>query len=337
MNLNQIFKPKKMAEIFSQMTEPESLVDGLWNKGETMMVFAGSGVGKSLFSYNLVEILATSKGEFLGQSCATEQKVLYLDGEMSTNSIGSRVAPEMLSQIGLIDYIASEINEEVIDLTIADQRDYLIELARSYEIVVLDSVRVLFGLTDENNAESWRDVNKLVVALRGVGCSVLVIHHANKSDGEIPTYSGSTNAITVFDRTLAISGQKYKRLHGQKSRNDAWGDWIEELVFFAGEYGKLELRTQAEIDVDKMDEIYEMLSLDRRTCATGKREKRLKVNKIMDAGLGNSVTNAKLWNAVEYLFEDIWTKEDFDNAIAGNWSEIDTPFLRSGLEEPSYA
>ncbi|WP_261833130.1 AAA family ATPase [Vibrio ishigakensis] len=210
MNLQQIFKPKKMAEIVGSMTETEALVDGLWNKGETMMVFAGSGVGKSLFSYNLVEALSTSRGEFLGQVCAVDKTVLYLDGEMSTNSIGSRVDPEMLGEIHRIDYIASEVNEQVIDLTLADHRDYLIEQARSYDIVVLDSVRVLFGLTDENNAESWKSVNKLVVALRAVGCSVLVIHHANKSESEIPVYSGSTNAITVFDRTLAISGQEYK-------------------------------------------------------------------------------------------------------------------------------
>ncbi len=316
--LNEIFKTRKMDEIVDSMTEIKPLVNGLWNKGETVMVFAGSGVGKSLFSYNLVECLSTSKGEFLGQECEVNQSVLYLDGEMSTNSIGARVDPSMLCDLGNIDYIASEVNEQVIDLTIAEQRDHLIEMARKYDVVVLDSVRVLFGLTDENNAESWKDVNKLVVALRGVGCSVLVIHHANKSESEIPTYSGSTNAITVFDRTLAISGNEFKQLHGLKSRNDSWGFWLDECVFFAGEYGKLEVRTQAQIDSWKVDRILEMLQNDQRKCATGKREKRLAINKILDAGLGYNVTNAKLWQACEYLFDGFWTKDDFDSAIAGD-------------------
>ncbi|HCH2844794.1 TPA: AAA family ATPase [Vibrio parahaemolyticus] len=323
--LTKIFKPKKMAQIVEAMTEREPLVAGLWDKGETMMVFAGSGVGKSLFSYNLVETLATEQGEFLGQDCATNQKVLYLDGEMSTNSIGSRVDPDMLDDIGSIDYIASEVNEEVIDLTNDEQRAFLIEMARGYDVVVLDSVRVLFGLTDENNAESWRSVNSLVVALRSLGCSVLVIHHANKSDSEVPVYSGSTNAITVFDRTLAVSGTEYKQLHGQKSRNAAWGEWLDECVFFAGEFGKLSLMTQAQRDQSKMEEIVDMLSLDRRCCPTGKREKRMKVNKILDAGLGNSLTNQKLWNAAEYLFDGFWTKDDFDSAIAGDWGELESP------------
>ncbi|WP_164684027.1 AAA family ATPase [Vibrio maerlii] len=319
-----------MSTIVAGMTEREPLVEGLWDKNETMMVFAGSGVGKSLFSYNLVEALATSKGEFLGQKAATNQKVLYLDGEMSTNSIGSRVDPNEVSELGNIDYIASEVNEEVIDLTEAEQRAHLIEIARDYDLVVLDSVRVLFGLVDENSAESWRDVNKLVVALRSVGCSVLVIHHANKSESENPTYSGSTNAITVFDRTIGISGSEYKQLHGMKSRNTAWGDWVQECVFYTAEYGKLQRMTQAERDQGKMNAVYEMLSADRRRDATGKREKRLKINKMVEAGLGNNVTNRRLWDACEYLFDGFWTQEDFNNAIAGNWEDLTPVFGELG-------
>ncbi|WP_261833129.1 hypothetical protein [Vibrio ishigakensis] len=85
----------------------------------------------------------------------------------------------------------------------------------------------------------------------------------------------------------------------------------------------METKTQAQQDSWKLDAIVDLLKQNQGTDNQSKMEKRRKINKILEAGLGKQPTNSKLWSACEYLFDGIWDKDDFDHAIAGRWEELE--------------
>ncbi|MDO6763407.1 AAA family ATPase [Agarivorans sp. 1_MG-2023] len=308
---------KPMNWFVDNRTEMNAIWDGFISEGETMLFYGAAGSGKSLFAYSLSVAIAGGSESFLGQRCSSGKKVLYVDGEMSTNTVAARV--DSLGQHPNVDYLSVPNLSRAFDLSGTEDREALLlnVSAGGYDFVVIDNVRTLFGMADENHAQSWTSVNDLVVRLRALGCAVIVIHHTNKG-GE---YSGSSNAITVFDRTCCIekngtdigTGKQYWRLSvGSKSGRDGrgWGDWINELSFSVGDEG-LEQRDTHGLKVEQLEQLIRSLgSLDANAQA---RDKVDAVNRVLGCQVGDNRTFSNLWEHSKYW----WLYWEDDLRITG--------------------
>lgn len=227
----------------SQVQEFKPILNQFLYTTETMLFYGASGSAKSFFTYGLCAAFADEDvSEFLGQAIGTG-KVLYVDGEMHANTINARADNFGTKRLDNLHYLAmTEVVDKgvTVDLSKDNQRADVVEVVKvgGYDLVVIDSVRTLFDLPDENASQSWNPVNDLAMRLRSTGASVIVIHHSNKSsytDGEV-IWSGSSNAVTVFDRTCGIqveaegiwslsSGHKVGR------SGDGYAEWVDCSAF----------------------------------------------------------------------------------------------------------
>lgn len=302
----------------NNMTDYKPILEGFLYRGETMLFYGASGSGKSLFVYGLCSALANGSDEFLGIPKAKNQSVLYVDGEMAINSIGERSS--LFSQPEKIAYTAcTRLADKghFVDFTDEDQATELYELVKlkKYDVVVLDSVRTLFDLTDENLASSWRPVSDLILRLRALNCTVIMIHHSTKDayTSENVTWSGSTNAVTVFDRTCGIQrvGDKaWSLAPGFKEgrSGDGWSEEIEELTFTVATDGTsgFELFDAYSSQSQAIDEYLNWLGPN---ITLPIRDRLRELNRLLHLGKGSKLNTSNVWEASRPVFNS-WTESE---------------------------
>ncbi|WP_170235845.1 AAA family ATPase [Colwellia demingiae] len=294
------------------------LLDGFLYESESLFFYGASGSGKSLFAYAFAVAIAGESGEFLSIPCATNKKVLYIDGEMHYNTICDRF--ESLGESNNLDYLSStdmvsnkvnpinlneEVNfEELVDIVIKNQHD----------LVVIDNVRTLFQLTDEGSSESWQRVNDLIFRLRAAGASVIMIHHTTKEaykiDGEL-IWSGSSNAITVVDRTCGIdkiADQSFSLVTGIKEgrSGDGWNMALNDMAFKVTDKGLSTFDYHLDI-VEQLNSYHYWLlnQLDMKS-----RDKLKVFNHRFGLGLGKKLTIEPVWEASKHMWQMV--EDDFD-------------------------
>lgn len=323
---------KGMEYFLENKTEMKTILEGFLYETETMLFYGASGSGKSLFSYALAQHLSdasfTPDNDFMGIPCAQDLKVLYADGEMHVNSIASRVESLGSGGFGMTYFAAADVGRSI-NLANEVQAKHFIDAVKDggFKLVVLDSIRTLFDLTDENNAEAWKPVNDFIMRLRSAGAGVIAIHHttkdAFKAGGEV-IWSGSSNAVTVFDRTCGIErtggDSGYWNLavgHKEGRSGTGWSDEIKSLCFTVGDNG---LEKVDHIDEKLKDLIswFDWLDSEQAEFATTK-EKLSDLNKRINLGIGNNPTIKAAWEEAQGLFE-LWN----DN-YATDSNKIDSP------------
>ena len=147
-----------------ELKERKWLFEDVAGMDEPLLVYAGSGVGKSLFALGMT--VKAVKGEaFLGfEHGGVEIKACYVDGELSEVDQSQRL--KMFGVIG-----DEELKGKFDYVSLSDQKldhEGLIKWLEEsgYNMVVLDSIRTLFGVDDENAASSWHELGLLVKGLR---------------------------------------------------------------------------------------------------------------------------------------------------------------------------
>ena len=311
---NLFFKETATLSTFiNSKTEMKPLLSGLLYETETLLLYGASGSGKSLFTYSLASSLSSDAGEFIGQPTAKDLKVLYIDGEMHTNSIAQRA--ETFGFTDNLHYLASarlaDTRAVSIDFNEESHFEGLLNDVREngYNLVVLDSVRTLFKMEDENSAEGWIRVNELVMRLRTLGCVVIAIHHSTKDayTGGETIWSGSSNAITVFDRTLGIqrvTDGVWKLQKGFKEgrSGDGWGGWVEDTCFTVGQYGmeKVDYINQRDL------EILEFVDWLSGNGDLSMRNKVQEFNARFKLGIGSDPSFKKLWERTQDWWDVIF-------------------------------
>lgn len=70
--------------------EPKAILGDLLSEGETMMIFAPGGTGKTMLALSIANAIATGK-ETLGWVAENATPIVYVDGEMLYNRMKSRL------------------------------------------------------------------------------------------------------------------------------------------------------------------------------------------------------------------------------------------------------
>lgn len=193
------------------------LLDPWLREQESVLLYAPTGAGKSLFALTAALAVAGS-GSFLNWSSDQPPtprgwRVLYVDGEMHEDDVKARlrgllagarldrsVALENLTIFSRqrqkeAEWFPSITDEEgvafyrgLIDRTAAD-------------LVVFDNFSTLGEVEDENSASAFNTLTSTLLSLKSHGVSVVLVHHTGKDP---KTFRGSSRLAATFEVILKL-------------------------------------------------------------------------------------------------------------------------------------
>jgi predicted ATP-dependent serine protease len=184
---------------------------------EACMVYAATGVGKSLFALS-VSMAIAGNAEHLGwhpdEAPNGGWRVLYVDGEMHIGDIQDRLRRLRDGMEG-IDKAALDRNLEFVARTHQDpgtqfpsitedagQSWVLYRLARDkFDVVVLDNFSTLGEVEDENAASSFNAIQEFLLRLKTAQVTTILVHHAGKAGD---SFRGSSKLAATFDSIIQL-------------------------------------------------------------------------------------------------------------------------------------
>lgn len=216
----------------------ENLLDPWLPKAGLCMIYAQRGIGKTFFALEVA--LAVAYGDsYLSFNAPKPARVLYIDGEMPSNTMQERLAqiekrkaenPCMIEPIFIMDGLQIESMPDL--STIAGQA--IIEsFVEQADLIIIDNISCLCRSGKENESDSWVIVQEWALQQRREGKSILFIHHAGKSGNQ----RGTSKREDILDTVINLKHAKdYDpslgacfELHFEKARN-IMGNDIKPLV-----------------------------------------------------------------------------------------------------------
>lgn len=234
----RLITPSSLAELRRLSSGQRFLIDPFVPPQGIVQVTGFNGHGKSLFLLNL--LWAAALGQSFGPATVHRKlRVLYLDGESSAATISERIwdCERMLGQMGdEMTIWCRSISSLELDFA-GDVESYtrLNELVKEVrpQIVVIDTVRTMWGGMEENSPHAWTKVNNLAIALRNAGMAVILVHHRNKpSAAGLGREAGSTAQLKDLDTQVFVT--KVVEDEDQARREAALSDGLTQIVDFSG-------------------------------------------------------------------------------------------------------
>lgn len=246
-----VFKPLTLAELMQQPPK-EWLIDNLIGRGDIAMVFGEAGSGKTFVTIDL--ILAAALGRQFAARFPIKQplRVAYAAGEgiaglpnRFTAAINKHhVSPNDLTLTIYTD--VPQLFDEKAEKSIYAFVRELSERSEQVDLLVIDTLHSATTGADENHA---RDAGKILDAAKfarsALGCTVLLIHHANRAGG----YRGSSalhgamdamlqtrsadnvGILEIFKQKDAEKGQPlYFRLTKEPTSQSVYVEWLEASI-----------------------------------------------------------------------------------------------------------
>lgn len=218
---NTIFEIKSINSVIDEALkepEPRKLFNDFWNEKELSILFADTGKGKTVLSFQIAEMIA--KGQSIGNFCCEVEpsKILYFDYELTGKQIELRYKTDTGAKV----YRFSEnFNRVTVDPSrLSDDFDeglflnQIEELISRYEakFVIIDNITYL--ITEiEKSKTALPLMRRLVAMKKKYELSILVIAHTPKRDESKPitmnNLNGSKMIANFIDNLFAI-GQSSK-------------------------------------------------------------------------------------------------------------------------------
>jgi hypothetical protein len=159
-------------------------------KSKTLsMLYGWRGIGKSKVAIGIA-VAVSCGGSFLKWKADKPRKVLYIDGEMADDTLKSwyieAIKTGNKDPIDNIIFLSRDLlkdDERMPDLATLEGQRVVEQIVSEEDIklVIIDNLSTLFPNLVENERESWVPVEDWLLALRGKGLAVLVVHHASKT------------------------------------------------------------------------------------------------------------------------------------------------------------
>lgn len=236
------------------------------------LLVAKRGLGKSFFSIAVASAIASGT-DVMCWHAPEPQKVLYIDGEMSSRQLQDRLR-QMTVGLPHIDenllilsapYMVKCEREAPRFAEKAWRAQLWRYIARNQDIklIIFDNISCLFAGLDENNKSDWDEPDEFFIGLRSSGISVMLVHHKGKDGSK--GQRGSSAREDHVDVTLNLTGvpghdpskgckltthfDKSRSIHGEKimSMQMDLEDVDGRLQFVEGEATELQKEIMAEI------------------------------------------------------------------------------------------
>jgi KaiC/GvpD/RAD55 family RecA-like ATPase len=212
-------KMPTLAELLaSAFREPQHLLFPWLREQESCMVYAATGVGKSLFALSAAIAIA-GRGEFLGWKPDTKVghegwKVLYVDGEMHIGDVRDRAAMLLDAVPGVdrelvgrnLTFLARQHQEPSSRFPLITEEngmEFVLERVREgqLDLVILDNFSTLGEVEDENSAASFNAIQAFLLRLKTQGVATILVHHANKTGED---FRGSSKLAATFETIIKL-------------------------------------------------------------------------------------------------------------------------------------
>jgi len=192
---------------------PRQIISPWLTQSSIVEIYAPKGVGKTLLLCLLTTGMSRKQavGLKIGNWEITNQAgTLYLDGEMGES--------DMQQRLRMMEHTLGEMDHEypfkllssnrfgrcermTINLTKPEFQEALYEILekdKSIDVLVLDNIGSLTAGIDENVKKDWDPVNQWLLSVKGLGMSVIFIHHSGKSGEQRGTSAREDNVDCVI-------------------------------------------------------------------------------------------------------------------------------------------
>jgi hypothetical protein len=204
-------KPLSFGDIKMSCPDPLiNLLDPWLPRQGIALIYAGAGIGKTLFTLNIAYMLARG-GNFLKYYAKMPKKVLYIDGEMNYSMMHQRLM-DIEKQQGALD----EITQDNFFLLTPDKvypkklpkidskegqafYNSIIEECK-IDVVFFDNFSTL-SVFDENSPEEWKFLQDWFLDLKAKGLSIVGVHHSGKDRNG---YRGTSKMIDCVDTAISL-------------------------------------------------------------------------------------------------------------------------------------
>lgn len=189
------------------------LLNPVLRQGESAMVWANTGVGKTLLVLSMALAMAGG-GSVLGWAADRPWRVLLCDGEMAIEDLQERLqflaetvdgydAEEAGRNLKIIARTDQARGVRFPDIASPEGQAAVIEAARAHraDIVILDNLSTLAEIEDENAASAMNPVLTFLLNLKGERLASILIHHSGKSGA---TFRGSSKLATTFETVIGL-------------------------------------------------------------------------------------------------------------------------------------
>ncbi|MCK8784172.1 AAA family ATPase [Roseomonas sp. NAR14] len=207
----------KTRTLASLLAEPyparEPLLHPVLKQGESMMLWAQTGAGKTWLSLTMALAIAGG-GTFIGWSAEKPRRVLLVDGEMAMEDLQDRLRV-LAGTVEGLDAEAAGSNLLILarqdqsadvlfpDIGKEEGQDAVLRMAQGHgaELVLLDNFSTLAEVEDENAASAMNPVLSFLLRLKQARLACVLVHHSGKDGGN---YRGSSKLAATFEVILGL-------------------------------------------------------------------------------------------------------------------------------------
>jgi RecA-family ATPase len=197
---NPLLAPDTLESFGANDEAGEPIIEKIFNRQEILQIFAPSGVGKSIYTDNIIASLLAGETLF-GEFVVTKPQDVYLcEFEMSSYERGERL--RSIAQKSGARFYAKNLMYEGYKLNNATHFANFAEAMRYFKpaVIVIDPWKAAHSVDENNSSEVepiLSNIRKLMYEING---SVIIVHHAGRDfvtrDGErTPRHSRGTTVL----------------------------------------------------------------------------------------------------------------------------------------------
>jgi RecA-family ATPase len=188
LNVLEVLPAKEWMDRGSKMAKPKMLFGPLWFTGELTVLFAGTGVGKTVLAVYIADLISSGKQWLPFPNECGPQKVLYIDFELSNKQFQIRYTNPDTGEMHAFNenFLRAELNseEEISDEDIMRAIEEKV-VQTGATVLVVDNITWL-----GNEMEKGRNAKALMRILSDLKknhkLSILVLAHTPKRDETLP-------------------------------------------------------------------------------------------------------------------------------------------------------
>lgn len=263
-------------EFCSLRVPPVSFLIEPWlTRGSLSMIWAQRGIGKTWFSISMA--LALVKGEdFLYYSVERPAVVLYIDGEMPTALLQSRLRQLGGHACANLHIMPSELlfkKDHPLNINSPDDQRRIKAAIAALEaegikpdVIIFDNLSSLMSGVDENNNSELDGFLKFLITLRHDDIAVVIVHHAGKTNEQ----RGASRREDILDTSIKLEKPEKNTAHSgahfmvefTKTRGEAPDPKTFELKLIEDDQGKKTWAKTQPSKISRSDMILRELALN---------------------------------------------------------------------------